>query len=221
MTQWIQISSGRGPVECCWVVAKVAQQILTDAKRKNISATTIKSVPGTSKNTFKSVLLSIEGNNCIEGKNGIESKNGVDQFTAQWKGTIKWIGQSRFRPGCKRNNWFVSVDIFKPVSKNIWKTDEIKFEYMRSSGPGGQHANKTESAVRIRHLPTGLSAVAREERSQHCNKKLAMSRLEYLIKKKDNDEQKQNEQQHWNQHNLVERGNAVRVFKDQAFKEKI
>ncbi len=208
MTQWIQISSGRGPIECCWVVAKVAQQILTEAKRKRFSATTIKIVPGSFKNTFKSVLISIEGN------------TGVDQFITQWKGTIKWIGQSKFRPGCKRRNWFVGVEIFKPASKNSWKADDIKFEYMRSSGPGGQHANKTESAVRIRHLPTGLSAVAREERSQHCNKKLAMSRLEHLIKRRNNDEQKQNEQQHWNQHNLLERGNAVRVFKDQTFKEK-
>ncbi len=208
MKCWIQISSGRGPEECCWVVSKVTQQIMIEAKKKKISAAIIKAVTGKIKNTFKSVLISVEKNGC------------TDQLITQWQGTIKWIGQSQFRSKCKRKNWFVSVEIFECPPKNDWNTKEIKVEKMRSSGPGGQHANKTESAIRVTHLPTRLSAVAQEERSQHCNKKLAMARLENIVKRKNNDVQKQKEQQHWNQHNLLERGNAVRVFKGPEFKEK-
>jgi protein subunit release factor A len=48
---------------------------------------------------------------------------------------------------------------------------------MRASGPGGQHVNRTESAVRVTHLPTGVRATAMEERSQHRNRKLALARL--------------------------------------------
>ncbi len=59
---------------------------------------------------------------------------------------------------------------------------DLKIEYMRGTGPGGQHRNKTESACRITHLPTGISAYA-DERSQHHSRKLAMKTLENRLKK--------------------------------------
>jgi len=54
---------------------------------------------------------------------------------------------------------------------------ECEVETFRSSGPGGQHVNKTESAVRLRHLPSGVVVTARQERSQHRNKALCLERL--------------------------------------------
>lgn len=207
MTYWIQISSGRGPDECCWVTARVAQQILKEAQAENIDAAVIRAVAGNFKDTFKSVLISIE------------DSSGINEFLSRWKGTIKWIGKSPFRPKHKRKNWFVNCDVFFPVSQKHWNVKDFKFESMRSSGPGGQHANKTESAVRVTHLPSGLSAVASEERSQHINKKLAMSRLVRLLQKQNEDGRKQSEQQQWNQHNTLVRGDAIRVFKGQTFKE--
>jgi len=54
---------------------------------------------------------------------------------------------------------------------------ECEIDTFRSSGPGGQHVNKTESAVRLRHLPSGIVVTAREERSQHRNKSLCLERL--------------------------------------------
>lgn len=207
MTHWIQVSSGRGPDECCWVAARVAQRILTEAETENLDAEMIKAVPGRFKNTFKSVLISIE-----DGE-------GIGGLLSRWQGTVKWIGKSRYRPEHKRRNWFVSCEVFSPVPQKEWHTSEFKFESMRSSGPGGQHANKTESAVRVTHLPTGLSAVASEERSQHVNKKLAMGRLGRLLQQRNEDGQKLSEQRQWQHHNTLVRGNAVRVFKGQAFKE--
>ena len=208
MTYWIQVSSGRGPAECCWVAARVAEQILAQAEVQNIEATIINVVPGPCKDTFRSILISVE--------KGV----GAQAFLARWQGSVKWIGKSRYRPEHKRKNWFVSVEVFSPVSDKTRQAGEIQFDTMRSSGPGGQHANKTESAVRARHLPTGLSAVASEERSQHLNKKLALARLDQLIKEKNQEHQRQQQQQ-WNHHNNLVRGNAVRVFKGQAFKENL
>ena len=65
---------------------------------------------------------------------------------------------------------------------NIIKSD-IEIEFYRSSGPGGQHKNKTATAVRIRHLPTGIVVQASERRSQHMNREVAMERLKRAIAK--------------------------------------
>lgn len=60
---------------------------------------------------------------------------------------------------------------------------ECEVETFRSSGPGGQHVNKTESAVRLRHLPSGLTVTAQQERSQHQNKALCLRKLREKIEK--------------------------------------
>ncbi len=64
------------------------------------------------------------------------------------------------------------------------KDSEIIVEFYRSSGPGGQHKNVTESAVRIRHLPTGIVVIACESRSQARNRQVAMERLKDALAKK-------------------------------------
>ncbi len=61
---------------------------------------------------------------------------------------------------------------------------EIKIEYFRGHGPGGQHRNVTDSAVRIRHLPTGIVVQASERRSQSQNRALAMERLRQALIKR-------------------------------------
>lgn len=61
---------------------------------------------------------------------------------------------------------------------SLWRDDEIEFEFYKSSGPGGQKKNTTLSAVRLRHLPTGIIVTATESRSQHQNKQLALEELD-------------------------------------------
>ncbi len=94
----------------------------------------------------------------------------------------------------------------------------MRFEPTKASGPGGQHVNKTESAVRATHLPTGLSCVAREERCQHRNKELALARLAQTIAGRGAQAEADARRDAWTRHDALERGNAVRVYTGPEFR---
>jgi peptide chain release factor len=92
---------------------------------------------------------------------------------------------------------------------------------MRSSGPGGQHVNRTESAVRITHVPTGIVAVAREERSQHRNRSLALARLAAALTGREREADRAAERERWSRHDALERGNPIRVYVGERFKRRM
>ncbi len=97
---------------------------------------------------------------------------------------------------------------------------EVLFEPMRASGPGGQHVNKTESAVRATHRPSGLVVVAREERSQVQNKRLALARLQALLTAHATAARAGIDQDRWSQHDALQRGAPVRTFVGAEFRQR-
>lgn len=134
-------------------------------------------------------------------------------------GTIQWIGQSKFRKFHKRKNWFVGVHrLNRDKTKDQIRDQDIRYQFTRSGGPGGQHVNKVSTAVRATHIPSGEVVFVSQGRSQLQNKNEARSRLLTLLEEKKQQEVKENRKEGWGNHNQLQRGNPVRVFKGPDFK---
>ncbi len=216
-----QITSGRGPEECSWVCAQVCARIVKEAVGLGISV----EVPaGVSNGLFQKTKPGDADRSLVLSQRSIliefEDTPKARRFLQTWIGTIQWIGKSPMRKNHKRKNWFVGVDYFEKQNDDFMgiPEKELKVETMRSSGAGGQHVNKTESAVRLTHLPTGISAVAQERRSQFANKRLAAKRLLARLESIELQSKKSGNAQTWEKHNTLERGNPVRVFQGAGFK---
>jgi peptide chain release factor 2 len=95
-------------------------------------------------------------------------------------GVHRLVRNSPYDAAGRRHTSFASVDVLPEIDETIdivLRDDELKRDVFRSGGPGGQHQNKTESGVRYTHLPTGVAAESRSERSQHKNDTLALAML--------------------------------------------
>ena len=129
---------------------------------------------------------------------------------------MQWTARSPFRPTHKRKNWFVGIDILEPVDETGLNVQEVRWATRCASGPGGQHVNRTESAVRVTHLPTGVQATAMEKRSQHRNRKLALARLKKKLNEINSKRHGDAREERWRAHQELERGNPVRVFRKEG-----
>ena len=209
MEKWIQITAGRGPAECCWLVAQLLKLLLKEAGDKSILARVLQKEKGVQNRTLSSVLVQLKG-----------EKQVLEQWVEHWEGTILWIGKSPFRKYHKRKNWFVGVNVIDPEhSDTSFKESDIQYQVFRSGGPGGQHANKVSSAVRALHHPTGCSATSSDSRSQQQNRKKARERLIQMVKMKEIHLQREQLHISWQNHNQLERGNPARTFKGSRLTE--
>ncbi len=134
---------------------------------------------------IKGATLSVSGNNCY-GFMKVES------------GVHRLVRISPYNASGKRHTSFASVFVYPEIKDEI-KIDidesDLRIDVYRASGAGGQHVNKTSSAVRITHLPTGVVAQSQQESSQHRNKDIALKVLKsrlYQIEKKKQDQKMQN-----------------------------
>lgn len=200
----LHLTSGKGPDECRWVVAQLAKAFIREGKQLGVTCKVLDVQEGLP----ASLLLSVSGDQ-------------AQVFASERTGTIQWVGDSPFRPGHKRRNWFVGVGL-APSPENVpdLRDEDIAFQTMRASGPGGQHVNKTDSAVRATHRPTGLVATAQEQRSQHANRKLAKLKLALILEERRVQASDLARQAHWSDHQNLERGQAVRTYIGPLFKPK-
>lgn len=200
----LHLTSGKGPAECRWVVSRLAEAFAGEAAKAGVTC----EVLDAQDELPASLLMRVSG-------------DGALTFARERIGTILWTGESPFRPRHKRRNWFVGVAL-APVPEDVpdLRDSDIDYQAMRASGPGGQHVNKTDSAVRATHRPTGLVATAQEKRSQHANRKLAKLKLAMLLEERRSGASHDVRQKQWSAHQQLERGNPVRTYTGPKFKVK-
>jgi len=199
-------TSGRGPTECRIAVANAIAALTAEATTLSLDVDCLKG-PDSDGHGPASAIVAIHGDAAAE-------------FARPWIGSIQWVAQSPLRPLHKRKNWFIGVFELPalPEAAKALTARDVRLEAFRAGGPGGQHQNKTESAVRAVHIASGLSVVAREARSQHRNKALALERIAALIRLQGELETITARNDTHAAHDRLERGRPVKRFKGAAFR---
>jgi len=135
-------------------------------------------------------------------------------------GVHRLVRISPFDNNRRRHTSFASVDVVPEIEQDVEvdiNPDDLKVETYRASGAGGQHVNKTDSAVRITHLPTGIVVQCQNERSQHANRRVAMNILRSRLFDLKRREQEAKLAELRGEHQKIEWGSQIRSYVFQPY----
>ncbi|MBQ6463258.1 MAG: peptide chain release factor 2, partial [Pseudobutyrivibrio sp.] len=174
----VTLHSGAGGVEACDWVQMLYRMYSRWAADEGFEVEELDYLEGDEAG-IKSVTFQVNGENAYG-------------FLKSEKGIHRLVRISPFNAQGKRQTSFASCDVMPEINEDVdveIKDEDIRIDTYRSSGAGGQHINKTSSAIRITHFPTGIVVTCQNERSQHQNKDKAMQMLKtklLLLKQEEN-----------------------------------
>lgn len=197
----IEIHPGAGGTESCDWAEMLYRMYSRWASKKGFKVTVLDYLPGEEAG-IKSVTLQVEGDMAYG-------------YLKAEKGVHRLVRISPFDAGARRHTSFASLDVMPQFHDEIEidiKPDDLIVETKRASGAGGQHINKTDSAVRMVHKPTGLVATCQNGRSQHENREEALRVLKSRLYQRMIEEQEAKLAEIKGEQKLIEWGSQIRSY---------
>lgn len=203
----LDIHPGAGGTEAQDWAAMLERMYMRYADSKKFKIEILDYLAGEEAGT-KSITMRIQGNNAfglLRGEKGIH----------------RLIRISPFDSSGRRHTSFASVDVIPDAGDEIniiIKEEDLRIDFYRASGAGGQHVNKTESAVRITHIPTGIVAQCQNEKSQHSNKEYAMRILKARLYEHERNKRDALRQADYQDKDLISFGSQIRTYTMQPYR---